>query len=76
MSQMNLRGITLLGQKGDSLSYLDFLLPFAIKAISPLRFSHDATKMQTTKLLDLLRFYFHDVKEQLTTYIHTNFHSE
>ena len=28
-------------------------------------FSHDVTKIQTTKLSILLRFYFHDVFEQL-----------
>ena len=39
-------------------------------------FSHDVTKFQTSELLILLRFYFHDVKEQLKTNIHTNFHSK
>ena len=33
------------------------------------RFSHDVTKIQSRKLLILLRFYFHDVKEQLKTSI-------
>ena len=37
-------------------------------------FSHDVTKIQTTKLSILLRFYFHDVLEQLKTNVHTNFH--
>ena len=36
-------------------------------------FSHDNTKIQTRKLLILLRFYFHDVQQQLKTSIHTNF---
>ena len=40
------------------------------------QFSHDVTKIQTTKLLILLIFYFHDVKEQLKTNTHTNFSSE
>ena len=31
------------------------------------------TKLQTTKLLILQRFYFHDVLEQLKTNFHTNF---
>ena len=35
--------------------------------------SHDVTKIQTTKLSILLRFYFHDVLEQLKTNFHTNF---
>ena len=39
-------------------------------------FSHDVTKIQTSALLILLRFYFHDVLEQLKTDRHTNFHSE
>ena len=30
-------------------------------------FSHDVTKIQTTKLSILLRFYFHGVLEQLKT---------
>ena len=37
-------------------------------------FSHDVTKIQTTKLSILLRFYLHDVLEQLKTNVHTNFH--
>ena len=36
-------------------------------------FSHDVTKIQTTKLSMLSRFYFHDVLEQLKTNFHTNF---
>ena len=39
-------------------------------------FSHDVTKFQTSELLILLRFYFHDVLEQPKTNLHTNFHSE
>ena len=39
-------------------------------------FSHDVTKFQTSELLILLRFYFHDVLEQLKANIQTNFHSE
>ena len=34
------------------------------------------TKIQIRKLLILLRFYFHDVREQLKTSMHTNFPSE
>ena len=36
-------------------------------------FSHDVTKIQNTELSILLRFYFHDVLEQLKTNFHTNF---
>ena len=36
-------------------------------------FSHDVTKIQTTKLSSLLRFYFHGVLEQLKTNFQTNF---
>ena len=36
-------------------------------------FSHDVTKIQTTKLSILLGFYFHDALEQLKTNFHTNF---
>ena len=39
-------------------------------------FSHDVTKFQTSELLILLRFFFHDELEQLKTNVHTNFHSE
>ena len=39
-------------------------------------FSHDVTKFQTSELLILQRFYFHDVLDQLKTIIQTNFHSE
>ena len=35
--------------------------------------THDVTKIQTTKQSILLRFYFHDVLEQLKTNVHTNF---
>ena len=37
------------------------------------RFSHDVTKIQTTKLSILPRFYFRDVLEQLKTNFDTNF---
>ena len=37
-------------------------------------FSHDVTKIQTTKLSILLRFYFHGVLEELKTNFQTNFH--
>ena len=36
-------------------------------------FSDDVTKIQTTKLSILLRFYFHGVLEQLKTNVQTNF---
>ena len=36
-------------------------------------FSHDVTKIQTTKLSILLRFYFHGVLGQLKTNFQTNF---
>ena len=36
-------------------------------------FSHDVTKIQTTKLSILLKFYFHDALEQLKTNLRTNF---
>ena len=36
-------------------------------------FSHDVTKIQTTKLSILLRFYFHGVLEELQTNFQTNF---
>ena len=36
-------------------------------------FSHDDTKIQTTKLSKEPIFYFHDVLEQLKTNCHTNF---
>ena len=39
-------------------------------------FSHDVTKIQTTKLLILRRCYFHDVLKQLKTYFHENFRFE
>ena len=39
-------------------------------------FSHDVTKIQTAKLSILLRFYFHDVLEQLKTNVYTNFRSK
>ena len=39
-------------------------------------FSQDVTKIQTTQLSILPRFYFHDVLEQLKTNFHTNFRFE
>ena len=39
-------------------------------------FSLDVTKIQTTKLSILPRFYFHDVSEQLKTNFHTSFRSK
>ena len=39
-------------------------------------FSHEGTKIQTSEVLILLRFYFHYVLEQLKTNRDTNFHSE
>ena len=36
-------------------------------------FSYDVTKIQTTKLSILLRFYFHGVLEQLNTNFRTHF---
>ena len=36
-------------------------------------FSNDVTKIQTTKLSILPRFYFHDVLKQLKTNFHKNF---
>ena len=39
-------------------------------------FHMTSAKIQTTKLLILLRFYFNDVSEQPKTNIHTNFCSE
>ena len=36
-------------------------------------FSHDVTKIQSTKLSTLLRFYFHGVLEQVKTNFQTNF---
>ena len=36
-------------------------------------FSQDGTKIQTTKLSILLKFYFHDVLEQLKANFRTNF---
>ena len=36
-------------------------------------FSHDVTKLQTTKLSILLRFYFHGILEWLKTNFQTNF---
>ena len=39
-------------------------------------FSHDVTKIQTTKLSMLLRFYFHVVLEQLRTNVQKIFASK
>ena len=36
-------------------------------------FSHDVTKIQTTKLSILLSFYFYEVLQHLKTFIYTNF---
>ena len=36
-------------------------------------FTHDVTKIQTTKLSIVLRFYFHRLLEQLKTNFQTNF---
>ena len=36
-------------------------------------FSHDVTKIQSTKLSIILRFYFHDALEQLKNNFRTNF---
>ena len=47
------------------------LLPFDPQKNQVL--SHDVTKIQTTKLSILPRFYFHDALEQLKTNFHTNF---
>ena len=41
--------------------------------IPPLVGPHDVTKIQTTKLSILLRFYFHGVLEWLKTNFQTNF---
>ena len=49
---------------------------FEEKVRLPVESSHDVTKFQTSELLILLRFYLHDVLEQLKTNIQTNFHSE
>ena len=43
---------------------------------SHLGIPHDVTKIQTTKLSILLRFYFYDVLEQLKTNFHTVFASK
>ena len=56
------------------------LFIFAVTAGLPVQrycwFSHDVTKFQTSELLILLRFYFHDVLEQLKTNTQENFHFE
>ena len=46
---------------------------FPARLINNCWFSHDVTKIQTTKLSILLRFYFHGVLELLKTIFHTNF---
>ena len=43
------------------------------KLVNNCWFSHDVTKIQTTILSILLRFYFHGVLEQLKTNFQTNF---
>ena len=55
---------------------LDLKLNCFINIVFYCWFSHDVTKFQTSELLILLRFYFHDVLKQLKTNIQTNFHSE
>ena len=50
----------------------DSLLPSGFHLGIP----HDVTKIQTTKLSILLRFYFYDVLEQLKTNFHTVFASK
>ena len=52
------------------------LNPLVVSRMQYCWFSHDVTKIQTSELLILLRFYFHDVLEQLKTNRHTNVHSE
>ena len=56
----------------------DFNIPWRSQAVPDeiLDFLHDFTKIKTTKLFILLRFYFHDAKQQVKTNIHTNFRSE
>ena len=44
-----------------------------IKSFKYCWFSHDVTKIQTTKVSILLRFYFHGVLEQLNINFQTNF---
>ena len=54
--------------------HVTFLNNIALKIVAnSCWFSHDVTKIQTTKLSILPRFYFHDVLEQLKTNFHTNF---
>ena len=52
-----------------------FHIPFLTEKVplSYFWFSHDVTKIQTTKLSILLRFYFYGVLEQLKTNFQTNF---
>ena len=56
------------GKKGVPYSTVTF-----VEKLLDCWFSLDVTKIQTTKLLMLPRFYFHDVLEQLKTNFHTNF---
>ena len=69
---------TLFQHKGRQLSLYTQRLSRTCKAKEELNcwFSHDVTKFHASELLILLRFYFHDVLEQLKTNIQTNFHSE
>ena len=54
--------------------YVTFLNNIALKLVAnSCWFPHDVTKIQTTKLPILPRFYFHDVLEQLKTNFQTNF---
>jgi len=55
-----------------SLLLENFFLDKSWKSVS-YWFSHDVTKIQTTKLLILLIFYLNEVYEQLKTNIYANF---
>ena len=54
-------------------SYPKFKTHSWISKVLLLVFTHDVTKIQTTKLSILLRFYFHGLLEQLKTNFQTNF---
>ena len=56
-----------------SLRYITTVTSIQSSIQSPLVGPHDVTKIQTTKLSILLRFYFHGVLEQLKTNFQTNF---
>ena len=49
------------------------LLEISTEFFNICSFSHDVTKIQTTKLSILPRFYFHDILELPETNFHTNF---